>query len=96
MQIGGGDKKANGLEYARQWLYEKRGIDTEGNQLYNFNFIYDEPLLDEYLSFNTDDNFDGISTMILAAYDSKELVLARHKVETQKKKSNSVFNRNWF
>ena len=96
INIGGGPKKADGLRYLKEWLYTKRGVDENGNQLYNFHFIYDIPILEELLTWNPDDNFDGVSTLIVMAYDVQELIMKNHKVKKKKKKGNSVFNHAWF
>lgn len=96
INIGGGTKKADGLTYLKQWLYTKRGVDSNGNQLYNFNFIYDLPILEELLTWNNEDNFDGVSTLIIMAYDVQELIMKNHNVDTKKKSNNSVFKRNWY
>lgn len=95
INIGGGTKKADGLNYLKELLYTKRGLDEHGNQLYNFNFIYDIPLLEELLTWNPDDNFDGVSTGIIWAYDRQELTFKHHKAKKKKKKGNSVFQRDW-
>jgi len=96
LQIGGGTKKADGLQYFKELLYTKRGVDENANQLYNFHFIYDIPLLEELLLWNPEDNFDGVSTGILWAYDRQELIMKNHKAKKKKKKGNSVFNREWY
>jgi len=98
IQIGGGGlKKANGITYSKQWLYTKRALDEEGNQLYNYHFVYDLPLIQEYINFDpVDGNFDGISTMILQAYDVQEMILVGTKPKETKKKGNSIFNKPWY
>lgn len=75
ISIGGNSgRKANGLVYLKDWLFQKRGIDIHGNPIYNLHYVYDVGLLKELLKFTKKGNFDRISTMIVGMYDIKEQI----------------------
>lgn len=66
-------KKEIGLAYLAEWLTQKYYITEDGEQLYNYHKIYDLGLLDEFINFNPDGNFDRISALIIAMYYMKEV-----------------------
>jgi len=95
--IGGGTKKADGLDYLKEWLYTPRGVSDDGATLYNFHFIYDIHTIEELLTWNPEDNFDRVSTLIIMVYDVQEMLITKHKVEQRSKtKGKSIFNRSWY
>ena len=89
--------KGESMEWFRQWLYTPRGVDDEGAQLYNYNFIYTLPGLQEIVSWNPDDNFDRLSTYLIMSIDVQDYINSKKHIKHNKKsKSNSIFRRNWF
>lgn len=77
-------KKQIGLSYLAEWLTSKWYITEDGDQLFNYHKIYDLGLLDEFINFNPDGNFDRISAMIIAMYYMKEVEYKYQKsFETQ-------------
>lgn len=85
--IGDGEKKLDGLSYLREWLYSPIGSDNNGNIKYNLHYIYDLSFLLELEKFNINDNFDRISSAIVAIYYIHALQLSK---ENMIKKGNSL------
>jgi hypothetical protein len=84
MDISTDDKK-DGLEYYISWLKTPVGLDENGNEIWNLHYIYDVGTLDECLKFNDKDNFDRISSWVVAMFMLKE-----HKLESAKKRKEKV------
>jgi len=89
--------KIDALDWFKEWLYQQRGLDENGEPLYNYHFIYSPALLEELLTYNLEDNFDRISTMLIKAIDVQDYIFGKkhrqHKPKTNKK---SIFKRNWY
>lgn len=66
-------RKATGAIYLRDWLMEVRGVDVNGNEVLNLNYIYDEGLLKELLKWAKKGNFDRVSAMLVGMYDFREV-----------------------
>ena len=88
--------------YHKEWLYTKRGKVVNGNDIFTYHTIDDLGILNEYRYFNSTANFDRISTLIIGAYDVKELLYTLRNFidgKTILNKSNdktSIFKRNWY
>lgn len=63
VNMGASNNALDGLEYLRDWLYTKRGVDQYGNSLYTFHYLFDIPTLRELIGFNISGNFDRISSL---------------------------------
>lgn len=68
LNIGSGTNLVDGLTYLRDWLYAKRAVDENGNDIYNYHYIYDIPFLKELLSYNIDGNFDRVSSAVVGRF----------------------------
>ena len=73
INIGSGTNKLDGLQYFRDWLYNKRGVDKYGNPRYTFHYIYDIPTLREISNYSFDGNFDRVSALIVAMFQLKAM-----------------------
>jgi hypothetical protein len=88
------ERKWQGLTYLVEWHKRPRGLDPDGNTVYNVDRIYDLPLLLEMKKFHEKGNFDRISALIIAQYCLKEAALSNRKPKEEKK--DSFFNRQLF
>jgi len=74
-------RKADGIEYLKDWLYEKRAEDLEtGEILLNLHTISDIGLLQELSKYNDTGNFDRISALIVGMFYKKELIYQNRNV----------------
>lgn len=99
MSIAGGRanvKKLHGLSYLADWIFNRRGVDENGNEILNLHYIYDIPFLEELSNFDEIGNFDRISDAIIGMYAMKELVYRKTKPKDKSIKKDSIFNRQWF
>lgn len=65
-------RKGAGALYYKNWLYTKRGVDSAGNPIYNFHYIFDLGLLEETIKWNLKGNFDRVSCMFVGMFDKEE------------------------
>ncbi len=87
---------ATGALYLRDWLLEKRGIDSSnGQDILNLHYIYDTGLLNELLKWNAKGNFDRVSAMLVGMYDMKEVFFKDIEEVTEADPEN-FFNRSLF
>jgi len=92
INTGSGSNALDGIDYLRDWLYTKRGVDENGNPKYTFHYIYDLPTLKELISFTLDGNFDRVSTMRVAMFVLKAMqVKKRNDIISSSKHRNSIF-----
>jgi len=68
MIIGKGNRKIEGIDYFKDFLYEKISVGIDGRIMRRFHFIHDLPFLLEIDKFRFNGNFDRISSAILAVY----------------------------
>ena len=103
--IGNDAKKLNGLRLLKEFLYEKVGVDEEGNPIRNFHRIYDYQTILELKKWNDKGNFDRVSEMILRGIEWKAYSLnAENELSSRKKiteaneheHSDSILERDWF
>lgn len=66
-------RKEIGLGYLADWLTQVWMITEDDEILYNYHKIYDIGLLEEFIKFNPDGNFDRISALIVGIYFQKEI-----------------------
>lgn len=62
-------------EWLKEWLTEERGIDENGNKIYNYHSINSTGLLQELISYQRgDDNYDRINAMfaIMVSYKAED------------------------
>jgi hypothetical protein len=72
MSMGSAERKGQGDIYFRDWLKTKRGVDADGNQIWNLHYIYDIGLLDELIKYDIKGNFDRISAAKVGMYFLKD------------------------
>ena len=102
--MGGPDKKLNGLRLLREFLYEELGKDENGNPIRNFHRIYDYQTILELKKWSVKGNFDRVSEMILRGIEWKGMALdAENKLEDRRKITefdeeyqDDIMNRSWF
>jgi hypothetical protein len=91
MIIGSSGRKLDGVDYFKDFLYEKVSVDKNGKVLKRFHFIYDLPFLLEIDKFKFKGNFDRISAAILAMYQFNYYTAKKVKQYTKKRnKKNSL------
>ena len=90
MIIGKGTRKLDGIDYLKDFLYEKVSTDKDGKVLRRFHFINDLPFLLEIDKFRFKGNFDRISSAILAMFMFNYFTSKKIKLytRTHKKKNN--------
>lgn len=86
MNMNAGRKKL-GLTYYAEFLREPIGITEEGEKILRYSQVYDLGELEELKRFNDVDNFDRISTSILAMYMLKE----KEALEVEEKRTTGGF-----
>jgi hypothetical protein len=62
-------------QWLNEWLTEERGVDINGNKIYNYHSINSTGLLQELISYQRgDDNFDRINAMfaIMVSYKAED------------------------
>lgn len=100
--IGNGPKKLDGLRLLKEFLYEVIGKNEFGEDIYVFERFLDYQTILELKKFNTDGNFDRISSLILLGIYWKSIdikgkrELANRKKVTEDNNKTDIFNRNWF
>ena len=75
------------LIFLKNYLYTPVAVDSDGNTVYNLNYIYDLPLLLELNTYNLSKNFDRISSARLAPYI---LNYYNYKFEKQIKRNEEI------
>jgi hypothetical protein len=67
------ERKKMAITYLEDWHMQMRGVDENGNPIYNIHYIYDRAFLEEMKKFNPDaGNFDRISDALVAMFELKE------------------------
>lgn len=100
--IGNSPKKLDGLRLLKEFLYEVIGKNEFGEDIYVFERFLDYQTILELKKFNTDGNFDRISSLILLGIYWKSIdikgkrELANRKKVTEDNDKTDIFNRNWF
>lgn len=100
--IGSGSKKLDGLRLLKEFLYEVIGKNEFGEDIYVFERFLDYQTILEFKKFNTEGNFDRISSLILLGIYWKSIdikgkrELASRKKVTEDNDKTDIFNRQWF
>lgn len=100
--IGSGPKKLDGLRLLKEFLYEVIGKNEFGEDIYVFERFLDYQTILELKKFNTEGNFDRISSLILLGIYWKSIdikgkrELASRKKVTEDNDKTNIFNRQWF
>lgn len=100
--IGSGAKKLDGLRLLKEFLYEVIGKNEFGEDIYVFERFLDYQTILELKKFNTEGNFDRISSLILLGIYWKSIdikgkrELASRKKVTEYNDKTDIFNRQWF
>lgn len=100
--IGSGPKKLDGLRLLKEFLYEVIGKNEFGEDIYVFERFLDYQTILELKKFNSEGNFDRISSLILLGIYWKSIdikgkrELASRKKVTEDNDKTDIFNRQWF
>lgn len=100
--IGSSSKKLDGLRLLKEFLYEVIGKNEFGEDIYVFERFLDYQTILELKKFNTEGNFDRISSLILLGIYWKSIdikgkrELASRKKVTEDNDKTDIFNRQWF
>lgn len=100
--IGSGSKKLDGLRLLKEFLYEVIGKNEFGEDIYVFERFLDYQTILELKKFNSEGNFDRISSLILLGIYWKSIdikgkrELASRKRVTEDNDKTDIFNRQWF
>lgn len=100
--ISGGPKKLDGLRLLKEFLYEVIGKNEFGEDIYVFERFLDYQTILELKKFNSEGNFDRISSLILLGIYWKSIdikgkrELASRKKVTEDNDKTDIFNRQWF
>lgn len=100
--IGSSPKKLDGLRLLKEFLYEVIGKNEFGEDIYVFERFLDYQTILELKKFNTEGNFDRISSLILLGIYWKSIdikgkrELANRKKVTEDNDKTDIFNRQWF
>lgn len=100
--IGSNSKKLDGLRLLKEFLYEVIGKNEFGEDIYIFERFLDYQTILELKKFNTEGNFDRISSLILLGIYWKSIdikgkrELASRKKVTEDNDKTDIFNRQWF
>lgn len=100
--IGSALKKLDGLRLLKEFLYEVIGKNEFGEDIYVFERFLDYQTILELKKFNSEGNFDRISSLILLGIYWKSIdikgkrELASRKKVTEDNDKTDIFNRQWF
>lgn len=100
--IGSGLKKLDGLRLLKEFLYEVIGKNEFGEDIYVFERFLDYQTILELKKFNSEGNFDRVSSLILLGIYWKSIdikgkrELASRKKVTEDNDKTDIFNRQWF
>jgi len=100
--IGSNSKKLDGLRLLKEFLYEVIGKNEFGEDIYVFERFLDYQTILELKKFNSEGNFDRISSLILLGIYWKSIdikgkrELANRKKVTEENDKTDIFNRQWF
>lgn len=100
--INSGLKKLDGLRLLKEFLYEVIGKNEFGEDIYVFERFLDYQTILELKKFNSEGNFDRISSLILLGIYWKSIdikgkrELANRKKVTEDNDKTDIFNRQWF
>lgn len=100
--IGSGPKKLDGLRLLKEFLYEVIGKNEFGEDIYVFERFLDYQTILELKKFNSEGNFDRISSLILLGIYWKSIdikgkrELANRRKVTEENDKTDIFNRQWF
>ena len=90
VNMGGGDKADQALEYLAEMLYTPVSKREDGSDILVLHYIKDLPFLLELQSFTRDGNFDRISSMRLAPLIRKYAIIK--KIKAKKKIGRSIYD----
>ena len=100
--ISSSSKKLDGLRLLKEFLYEVIGKNEFGEDIYVFERFLDYQTILELKKFNSEGNFDRISSLILLGIYWKSIdikgkrELASRKKVTEDNDKTDIFNRQWF
>jgi hypothetical protein len=89
------ERKGMAAIMLKEWLYKVRETDEGGNPTFNFQYIYDLPLLMELQKWNLKGNFDRVSSLLVGMYDKEDVFNAEIQAATQTT-TDDFFNRGFF
>jgi len=93
--IGDEEKKMDGLNSLRDFIYEVIGYDEDNNPILRLSTIYSLSFCLELLNFNATGNFDRISDAIVAMFEfRKDAILAVGKYTDDKQGYNKRLDKN--
>lgn len=95
MRMGSGKTNVrllNGNRYIADWLANPRGQDQTGKYSYNYNYILDSGLLQEFKMYNGVRNADRISAIRIVMYYARELAYSGNELNKRKIKNNRNSN----
>lgn len=100
--INSGLKKLDGLRLLKEFLYEVIGKNEFGEDIYIFERFLDYQTILELKKFNSEGNFDRISSLILLGIYWKSIdIKGKRELDSRKKVTEDndktdIFNRQWF
>lgn len=101
--VSDGNKKLNAIRLLKEFLYEEIGKDENGNSIRNFHRIYDYQTILELKKWDSINNWDRVSEMILRGIEWKAMnIMAEKELNSRKKlnadnlDSNDILDRSWF
>ena len=96
-------KKLDAIRLLKEFLYEVVGKDEYGNDIYNFNRIYDYQTILELKKWSLKGNYDRVSSMLLRGIEWKSMNLKasgelsnRKELNVNNLDDNDILNREWF
>jgi hypothetical protein len=78
------EAKRLGLTYLVQWHKEVRGINEQGENIYNVDRCYSRPFLQEMRKFDGKKNADRISSAIVGRFQMKSIIIEQSNREEKK------------
>lgn len=101
--MSGEQKKLDAIRLLKEFLYEVVGKDEHGNDIYNFNRIYDYQTILELKKWSLKGNYDRVSSMLLRGIEWKSMNLKasgelsnRKELNINNLDDNDILNREWF
>lgn len=101
--ISGEQRKLDALRLVKEFLYEVIGKDEFGNDIYNFNRIYDQQTILELKKFSMKGNYDRISSIILRGIEWKAMNLrasaelnGKINLDAENIDKYDILQRDWF
>ena len=97
ISMGSKERKGQGNIYLRDWLKAPVGIDAKtGRTKMRLHLIYDIALIDEFIRYSDDGNFDRVSSMRVGMMYQKALYNKEVELVQEEMEEESIFNRSLF